>query len=274
MVIFIMSTPGSLELAGVSFASEWCSEKSITAYPAGPLLPLHNKKSGDETNQSLSDASRIDAFMSTLLRSRGTEAMLYISFGSLFWPHHPEKFWTFLDVVIEKRIPFILSHASPFAIVPNEIKAKIERYELGILTPWSPQQIILNNPVTGWFLTHGGHSGTIEAISSGVPMIFWPYRGDQSLNAIHVAKHFSAGYELAETRSEDHGLKISYTRPVHNSIQDEASFVLDNAFGEDGKRRRKNMKELQKKLFAQWEGGGLVKCNLENLVQSMIRVAG
>lgn len=34
-----------------------------------------------------------------------------ISFGSLFWSAQPEKIWTFLDVVIEKKIPFVSPHS-------------------------------------------------------------------------------------------------------------------------------------------------------------------
>lgn len=40
-----------------------------------------------------------------------------------------------------------MAHASPFAHVPAEIHQKVESSGLGLLTPWAPQQLILNSPV-------------------------------------------------------------------------------------------------------------------------------
>ena len=79
----------------------------------------------------------------------------------------PEKLWAFLDVVMELGIPFvgdifaywhtlralthlmiqILSHASPLAEIPDEVKEKVKVYGKGIMSPWSPQQLILDHPV-------------------------------------------------------------------------------------------------------------------------------
>ncbi len=42
----------------------------------------------------------------------------------------------------------IFSHASPFAgVLPDAITAKVKAYGKGLLSPWSPQQSILNHPV-------------------------------------------------------------------------------------------------------------------------------
>ena len=30
-----------------------------------------------------------------------------MSFGSLFWPSEPAKVWAFIDVLLEKKIPFV-----------------------------------------------------------------------------------------------------------------------------------------------------------------------
>lgn len=92
--------------------------------------------------------------------------MIYqVSFGSIFWSVEPDKIWTFLDVLFDKGIPFvsrgnfcsgcmlkyivqIMSHASPFAKVPDWITAKAKATGLGLLSPWSPQQTILIHPVS------------------------------------------------------------------------------------------------------------------------------
>ena len=41
----------------------------------------------------------------------------------------------------------ILSHASQIAEVPDEVRAKVEAYESGLLSKWTPQQTILAHPV-------------------------------------------------------------------------------------------------------------------------------
>lgn len=40
-----------------------------------------------------------------------------------------------------------MAHASPWAKVPDDVRAKVEASKIGLLTPWAPQQVILNNPV-------------------------------------------------------------------------------------------------------------------------------
>ena len=83
----------------------------------------------------------------------------------------------------------ILSHASPVAVIPDHVRETVKTYGKGLLSPWTPQQLILDHPVgaqcfytwhalsdpslpqaTGWFVTHGGHNGVTEAISAGVPL--------------------------------------------------------------------------------------------------------
>ena len=41
----------------------------------------------------------------------------------------------------------ILSHASPFAVIPDEVREKVKAYGKGVLSAWTPQQLILDHPV-------------------------------------------------------------------------------------------------------------------------------
>ena len=73
-----------------------------------------------------------------------------------------------MDVVIDMRIPFvcpvtmryvfdlktdlrsgyeIFATASPMAVVPEEIKEKVQASGLGIFSSWAPQQMILGHTV-------------------------------------------------------------------------------------------------------------------------------
>jgi len=210
--------------------------------------------------------------MDKTLQTRGQNSMLYISFGSVFWAQ-PEKIWALLDTVMEKEIPFIFSHASPFAMIPEEIATKVREYGLGLLSKWSPQQNILAHPVTGWFLTHCGQNSFVESVTMGVPMICWPFQADQGSNAAHISGNLDIGYELFEIRSGP-GLLPVYRlgrAPVGtvDAVRAEAAATLDKAFGEDGKRKRANVKKLQESVLSAWSADGPSTRELQIMADSL-----
>ncbi|TBU44934.1 UDP-Glycosyltransferase/glycogen phosphorylase [Dichomitus squalens] len=259
----MMITPNSYEPEAVAAAKGWFAQTGRPAYAVGPLLPSASKEAADanEKKQS-SEGGQIQEFLDATLKTSGPKSLLYISFGSIFWPvNKPENVWAVLDVVMELNIPFIMSHASPFAgPIPDEIKEKVKAYGKGILSPWTPQQLILDHPTTGWFIAHGGHNGVTEAISAGVPQILWPFGGDQPLNAVQIADQLQVGYELLEVRT-GHGLKPIYRtgytpKGTVDAIKAEVRDVLQKAFGEDGAKKRAKLAELQKALNGEWEEGG------------------
>ena len=45
------------------------------------------------------------------------------------------------------RVMQIFSHGSPFASIPDEFMQKVQDYGLGIVSRWSPQQLILMHEV-------------------------------------------------------------------------------------------------------------------------------
>ncbi|KAI0769598.1 UDP-Glycosyltransferase/glycogen phosphorylase [Trametes elegans] len=271
----ILASPEPFEPEAVQVIKEYFAETSREAYVCGPLQS-HARSTASE--QLSENAKAISEFLETTLKTSGEKSLLYvcdlsqptpddadlpllqISFGSAFWPAKtPEKVWAFLDVVMERNIPFILSHGSPFAVIPDEIKAKVAVYGKGLLSPWSPQQTILEHPATGWFVCHGGHNSVIESISAGVPFIMWPFGGDQPVNALHITA-LGIGYELLEIRSGT-GLRPLYRSGVAptgtlDALHAEAHSVLERAYGEDGAQKRARLRLLQKAVLAQWEEGG------------------
>ncbi|KAI0630403.1 UDP-Glycosyltransferase/glycogen phosphorylase [Trametes polyzona] len=251
---------------------QWLGGLGKKVYFTGPLIP-DGRKADIEEERVSPLGQQIHTFLDRQLQEKGEHSVLYISFGSMFFPLNPEVFAAFLEVVMEKNIPFIVSHPSPFAVFPDELKKKVEEYGNGLFSPWSPQQTLLHHPATGWFVSHAGFNSTLEAIHAGVPLICWPFLGDQPVNAILLAERYEAAYELLEVRTGD-GL-----RPVFrtgrapagtlDAVRAEARDVLARAFGEDGARKRARLRALKARLDKAWEDGGASRRDVEAFLDSL-----
>ncbi|KAL5523192.1 hypothetical protein ACEPAF_1459 [Sanghuangporus sanghuang] len=203
----------------------------------------------------------VQKWLDSILEKYGPCSLVYISPGSQFWPSEPEKLWAILDVLIEHKVPFILSHASPFAVIPDGIKEKIKSCGFGYSSNWLPQIGILNHKACGWMLTHAGQNSVTEALSAGVPMICWPFDADQPVNAVYIAFVLNAGYELFEVRT-DAGL-----RPIHRlgdrkpegtveTVRREFTEILEKMKGDDGAVKRANAQKLQSGFAKLWAPDG------------------
>ncbi|KAH8103099.1 UDP-Glycosyltransferase/glycogen phosphorylase [Cristinia sonorae] len=257
----ILTTPEVYEQPAVSAFKEWFRETNRSVWALGPLLPSISSKEAIAGEESLSASSaQITKFMDEALASNGKHSVLY-------------KLESFIEVLIEKRIPFVFSHASPMAKLTDSIKDKVEQSGLGILTRWSPQQTLLSHPALGWFVTHSGQNSALEAISAGVPMICWPFSSDQPSNAVLLTEVHDVAYELLEVRAGN-GLKPIYRTgkaPINtiDALKSEAREVLDNAFGDDGARKRKNVLVLKEKFAHAWEKDGLARLDFERFLKTL-----
>ncbi|KAH9925915.1 UDP-Glycosyltransferase/glycogen phosphorylase [Epithele typhae] len=263
----------SWEKDSIQVARNWLAETGRPVYTTGPLLPPASKTSVANEKIQSPEGAEIEAFLGEMLSRSGEHSLLYISFGSIFFPvKTPEKLWAFLEVVVELNIPFIMSAASPFCVVPDEVRVKVKSYGKGLISTWTPQQMILDHPVTGWYLSHGGQNGVTEAIASCVPLIMWPFTADQPMNAVLVTDVHKVGYELLEVRSGSGLQKIFRTgyTPVGtiDAVKAEARDVLGKAFGKDGEDKRARMRVLQQALLSEWEEDGTSKRDVSAFLES------
>ncbi|XP_025411428.1 UDP-glucuronosyltransferase 2A3-like isoform X2 [Sipha flava] len=86
-----------------------------------------------------------------------------------------------------------------FAGLPQKILWKIESDRSTINLPknvktkkWFPQYDVIRHPNVKLFITHGGNSGVIEAISAGIPVLGLPIFFDQPRN-LELFKHWGTG---------------------------------------------------------------------------------
>ncbi|KAJ4474832.1 hypothetical protein J3R30DRAFT_3406034 [Lentinula aciculospora] len=98
----------------------------------------------------------------------GPKSPVYISFGTYAYSPQPEKLRVLVETLIANQKPFFFSHPSPSEA--SELQALIKESGIGMSMQWSPQEIILEHEVTGWFITHGGWNSIQETFEYEVPL--------------------------------------------------------------------------------------------------------
>ncbi|KAF8528379.1 hypothetical protein BU17DRAFT_80691 [Hysterangium stoloniferum] len=257
---------------------DWLAETNRRCYVVGPFLPpgiehgaLTQSTKSNDLNTSVND-QEIILFLDKNLKELGPNSLLYISFGSFFWPE-AEHIWILIDILLELKFPFILAHASPDAVIPPDVSLKVQASGTGVLSPWAPQQLILDHPATGWFLTHCGQNSVMEALGQGTPLIAWPLEADQPTNAARLS-FVDLAFELFETRVE-RGLK-----PLHRGVQPtgtreaiehEMRKTLQEARGIIGDRKRRNVHAVRDAIQGSWseDNGDALKQLRKLLAESL-----
>jgi UDP:flavonoid glycosyltransferase YjiC (YdhE family) len=90
--------------------------------------------------------------------------------GTIFFPPQHEKLVALIEVLIKNQVPFLFAHASPLFQPSDQFSTLIKDSGIGMAMPWSPQETVLQNEVTGWFVTHGGWNSIQESFQHNVPL--------------------------------------------------------------------------------------------------------
>ncbi|KAL7595692.1 hypothetical protein Lser_V15G30797 [Lactuca serriola] len=223
-------------------------------YEIGPLNLLE-KTIVDESVASLSSSLwKEEDKCLKWLESKQPSSVIYVNFGSLTvmtYEHLVEFCWglaksnySFLWII---RPDLVKGDSS---VLPAEFLE--ETNSRGMLASWCQQEQVLNHPSIGGFLTHSGWNSTIESISGGVPMICWPYLGDQQTNCWSCCNKWEVAMEI------DNDVKR----------EEVAKLVIELMNGERGNELRKNaidLKNKAEKACASPFGSSIV--NLDKVIQ-------
>ncbi|KAK8685541.1 hypothetical protein V6N13_041541 [Hibiscus sabdariffa] len=138
-----------------------------------------------------------------------------------------------------------------------------------LIKGWAPQVLILSHPAIRGFLTHCGWNSTLEAVSSGVPMITWPQFSEQFFNEkliVEILKiGVGVGVEVPVRWGEEEKLGVL----VKKQQIEKAIDMLVNG-GEEGEKRRMRARELAEMARKAVEGGGSSNLNMSLLVQDIL----
>ncbi|KAK9697222.1 hypothetical protein RND81_08G022800 [Saponaria officinalis] len=166
-------------------------------YTIGPLHCLSNNL----TQQQIDIKSNIlkeDLDYLEWLDSQNPNSVIYASFGSTTIMTK-EQLIEFAWGLANSKRPFLWVVRPDIvigqsAILPVEFENGVKGR--GLILSWCPQEKVLNHPSIAVFLTHCGFNSMLESTSNGVPVICWPYQGDnQSLGWLSCYK-WGIGVEL------------------------------------------------------------------------------
>ncbi|KAH7833173.1 hypothetical protein Vadar_003714 [Vaccinium darrowii] len=183
-------------------------------YSIGPLQLLLNKTSKKDESESIGyNLWKEESECLKWLDSKEPGSVIYVNFGSiavmtqkqveeLGWglvnSHHD-----FLWII---RPDLVIGDESDSAFLSPELVQEIE--ERGLIVGWCPQEEVLNHRSVGGFMTHCGWNSAIESLSAGVPMICWPFFGDQLTNCRYICTEWEVGLEIGGDVKRDKVEKV------------------------------------------------------------------
>ncbi|CAN0841959.1 7-deoxyloganetin glucosyltransferase [Linum grandiflorum] len=220
--------------------------------------PLHLLDARDSALDSLgSNLWKEDSGCLEWLDRKEPESVVYVNFGSVtvMTSHQLVEFaWglansgkEFLWVIR----PDLVGGES--AVLPREFTDEIK--ERGLMVSWCPQDKVLKHPSIGGFLTHCGWNSTLESLTSGVPMICWPFFAEQQTNCWFVCEKLGVGLEI------DNDVKRSEIDELVRELMD----------GEKGKEMKQRAMEWKKSAEDATRGDiGLAYLNLEDMINNIL----
>ncbi|CAE6438722.1 unnamed protein product [Rhizoctonia solani] len=220
-------------------------EHVITPLFIGPAVDLASPNYEDPD-------SPVTQFLDRAHNEKGAHSVIYVAFGTVFFPSQSSMshLMAALDEIPKAGLRFIFSLSSA--------DAKLERSWMdahinagnAIFPEWTNQTAVLEHPATHYFLTHGGWSSCTEALVRGVPMIFWPFTGDQPTNSMQIADIHDCGFELLQIRTGPakssayrKGAEIKIVG-TDEAVREEMKHILELSKGSKGELQRTNTQIL------------------------------
>ncbi|KAL6897989.1 hypothetical protein ACP4OV_006585 [Aristida adscensionis] len=192
------------------------------------------------------------------LDGRAPGSVVYVNFGSIAvmtGEQLAEFAWglagsgaPFLWVV---RRDLVAGGGDSAALPPGFVAATAGR---GRTASWCPQREVLRHPAVGAFLTHSGWNSALEAMCGGVPVLSWPWFGDQQTNCRYQCSEWGVGMEIGGDVRRD-------------AV---AGLVAEVMGGERGKEMRRKAREWRDKAVEAAKPGGSSHRNFDELVRDVL----
>nr|CAB3474178.1 unnamed protein product [Digitaria exilis] len=138
------------------------------------------------------------------LDGHADRSVVYVSLGSVAVITHGQL-TEFLTGLVAAGHPFLWA-LRPDMVVTRSQDANCAPHEAiraaagskARVVAWAPQREVLRHRAVGCFLTHSGWNSTLEGVVAGVPMVCWPFFGDQQINSRLVGAVWRNGLDMKD----------------------------------------------------------------------------
>ncbi|GAU47727.1 hypothetical protein TSUD_285140 [Trifolium subterraneum] len=225
-------------------------------YTIGPLASFLNQSPQNQLSSLDSNLWKEDTKCLEWLGSKEMASVVYVNFGSITIMSE-EKLLEFAWGLANSKKPFLWI-IRPDLVIGGSVVLSSEFVDeisdRGLIVSWCPQEKVLNHPSTGGFLTHCGWNSTTESICAGVPMLCWPFFGDQPTDCRFICNEWEIGMEI------DTNVKREEVEKLVNELM----------VGEKGNKMRKKAMELKKKVEDDTRPGGRSYMNLDKVIKEIL----
>lgn len=229
-------------------------KENLQVVPIGPFILLQSHENFH--NVACSSLWEEDTKCLQWLEDKPNSSVLYIAFGSLANFNVRDLHELALGMEDSQQAfiwvlgPILMHKGNEF--LPEGFLERTK--DRALFVKWAPQSLVLSHPSIGAFLTHCGWNSTMEAISSGVPMLTWPCFGDQALICKYIIEEWKVGMPLY-----DHNFMV-----LQQGVK---NVVVSIMVGMEGKKIRERISRFREKAKIAVEK----KCgnsfqNLQNVV--------
>ncbi|VFQ68382.1 unnamed protein product [Cuscuta campestris] len=189
----LMETFQELEPEVIDFMSGLC--------PIRPIGPLLISAAGDDVR---GDFVEVDS-CTEWLDSKPESSVVYISFGSVV-SLKQEQVDEIAHGLLNSGLCFLWVRKPPLSGTPSTVLPDgfLDRAgDNGKIVKWCSQEQVLAHRSVACFVTHCGWNSTMEAITSGVPVVAFPLWGDQVTDAKYLVEVFRIGVRLSRGEAEN-----------------------------------------------------------------------
>lgn len=198
LTFILMETFQELEHDVVNYLSKKFPIKTV-----GPLFKYPEEVG---TNDIKGDFMKVENCIDWL-DTKSKSSVVYISFGSVVILKN-EQVNEIAYGLLNSGVNFLwvirphtkVQNSDPI-LLPNGFLEKAG--DRGKILQWCPQEQVLSHPSVACFMTHCGWNSTMEALSSGMPVLAFPQWGDQVTDAKYLVDVFKIGLRLCRGDAEN-----------------------------------------------------------------------
>lgn len=226
-----------------------------------PIGPLFANPNNQQNNVVRADFIKADDCIEWL-DTKEDKSVVYISFGSVIHLKQ-EQVEEIANGLLASGVGFLWIMKPPInatieaAVLPEGFLE--EAGDKGKVVQWCWQEKVLEHRAVSCFLTHCGWNSSLEAMSSGVPVVAFPGWGDQVTNAKYLVEEMKVGVRLSRGDAEK---RIVGREEVKKCL-------LEATSGESAVEMRENMLKWKKKAREAVAEGGSSDRNFQEFVDEI-----